>query len=66
MLEGFDTINQRSKILQHIYDVFQSLRMVFISASSADPGEMPHPVAFHLGLQCMPKYLFKCGQCTEG
>ena len=24
----------------------------------ADADEMPHPAAFHLGLHCMPKYLF--------
>ena len=25
-------------------------------ANSADPDEMPHYVAFHLGLHCLPKY----------
>ena len=27
-------------------------------ANSADPDEMPPYVAFHLGLHCLPKYLF--------
>ena len=30
----------------------------FILAYSADPDEMPHEAAFHLGLYCLPKYLF--------
>ena len=36
----------------------------FIFANSADLDEMPHNVAFHLGLQCLPKYiyLFTCIQ----
>ena len=28
----------------------------FIEVNSADPDEMPHIVAFHLGLHCLPKY----------
>ena len=36
-----------------------SLKIVFVSAISADPDEMPHDVAFHLGLHCLPKYAFK-------
>ena len=45
-----------SKILQN---VFLSLKSVFIFlADSADPDEMPHNVAFHLGLHCLPEYLF--------
>ena len=27
--------------------------------NSADPNEIPHYVAFHLGLHCLPKYLFR-------
>ena len=30
----------------------------FILANRAGPDEMPHYVAFHLGLHCLPKYLF--------
>ena len=30
----------------------------FNFANSADPDEMPPYVAFHLGLHCLPKYLF--------
>ena len=40
------------------FDIFQSLKIVFILANSADPNEMPHHAAFHLGLQCLPKYRF--------
>ena len=31
----------------------------FFLVNSADPDEMPHYVAFHLGLHCLPKYLFR-------
>ena len=36
-----------------------SLKSHFVSANSADPDEMAHYVAFHLGLQCLPKYPFR-------
>ena len=29
-----------------------------VLANSADPDEMQHNVAFHLGLHCLPKYPF--------
>ena len=32
---------------------------VFILDNSADPDEMPHFVAFHLGLHCLPKSTFR-------
>ena len=35
-----------------------SLKIVFILANSADPDEMLHYVASHLGLHGLPKYLF--------
>ena len=31
------------------FDEFMSLKIVLILANSADPNEMPHYVAFHLG-----------------
>ena len=34
---------------------FLSLKIVFVLANSVDPDEMPHYVAFHLGLHCVPK-----------
>ena len=36
-------------------DAFLSLKIVFILANSADPDEMPHKAAFHLGLHCLLK-----------
>ena len=36
------------------YDVFLSLKVVLILANSADPDEMQHYAAFHLGLHCLP------------
>ena len=30
----------------------------FIFANSAVPDELPHNVAFHLGLHCLPKYRY--------
>ena len=39
-----------------------SLKLAFIFAHSADPDknpdEMPSYATFHLGLHCLPKYLF--------
>ena len=57
----FDTINYR--MVHCIYrgvtgysfqmeTVFHSLKFIFIFANSVDPDEMPHDVAFHLGLHC--------------
>ena len=33
-----------------------SLKVLLILANSADPDEMRHTGAFHLGLHCLPKY----------
>ena len=41
------------------YDVFLSLKVVLILANSAEPNEMQHYAAFHLGLHYLPKYLFR-------
>ena len=38
---------------------FLSLKIVLILANSADPNEMQHYAAFHLGLHCLPKYKFR-------
>ena len=54
----------QSKFLSN--DVFLSLKIVFISAISADPDKMPSCMAFHLGLHCLPKYLFTCTQNEKG
>ena len=37
----------------------------FILANSKDPDEMPHNVAFHLGLHCLPKYMFRAFLSTQ-
>ena len=39
--------------------VFLSLKIDSVLANSADPNEMPHYAAFHLGLHCLPKNLFR-------
>ena len=44
----------------------QSSEMVFTIANIAGPDEMPHIAAFHLGLHCLPKYLFRGFQYTKG
>ena len=44
------------------FDVFLSLKVVFILANSADTDEMQHFAAFHMGLHCLPKYLFRTGK----
>ena len=40
-------------------------KVVLILANSADPNEMQHYAAFHLGLHCLPKYLFRGFQNTK-
>ena len=40
------------------YCILFSPKIDLVLANSADPDEMPHNAAFHLGLQCLPKYQF--------
>ena len=42
------------------------LNVDFVLANSKDPDEMPHFVAFHLGLHCAPKYLFRGLRSIKG
>ena len=39
-------------------NVFLSLTIDFVLANNADPDEMLHYAAFHLGLHCLLKYPF--------
>ena len=39
--------------------VFLCLKVILILAKSADPDEMQHYAAFHLGLHCLPNYPFR-------
>ena len=41
------------KGLPLFYDIFLSLKIVFILANTADPDEMPPYAAFHLGFHCL-------------
>ena len=43
-----------------------SQKIVFPLANSADPDKMPHYVAFHLGLHCLPKYPCRGFWSTKG
>ena len=52
-IEGSQVIISKTNI------VFLSLIISLVLANRADPDEMPHYVAFHLGLQCFLKYLFR-------
>ena len=45
-------------IISKKYCIF-SLKIDIGLANSADPYEMPNFAAFHLGLQCLPKYPFR-------
>ena len=45
---------------------FLSLNMDFVIANSADPDEMTHHVAFHLGLPCSMKYPIRGFEYTKG
>ena len=42
-----------------------SLKIDFVLANSAAPDEMTPYASFHLGLHCLPKYLF-AGMQNEG
>ena len=46
--------------------VFLSLKISFVLANSADPNEMPHNAAFHLGHQCLPKYRLRGFRSAKG
>ena len=35
------------------------MKVVLILKKSADPDEMQHHAAFHMGLHCLPKYPFR-------
>ena len=39
--------------------------VISILANSAEPDEMQHYAAFHLGLHCLPKYPFRGFQYTK-
>ena len=54
----------QSKFQEH--DVFPSLKIVFILSNIADPDEMLPYAAFHLGLHCLPKYIFTGTQNVKG
>ena len=50
----------RSKFLNYNVFIFLGKKMfLFLKLPNAtDPDEMLHYAAFHLGLHCLPKYLF--------
>ena len=47
-------------------NVFLSLKITFASANSKDLDELLHHAAFHLGLRCLPKYLFRGFWSSKG
>ena len=48
------------------YDVCLSLKSVLVITNSVETDEMQHYVAFHMGLHCLPKYLFRGFQYSKG
>ena len=42
------------------------LNIDFGLVNSADPDEMSHYAAFHLGVECLPKYRFKSFWYAKG
>ena len=46
--------------------IFLSLKIYFFLAKRAHHYEMPHYAAFHLGLHCLPKYLFRGFPSSKG
>ena len=47
-----------SKVITYFF-LFLSLKTIFVLANSADPDVMLHPVVFHVGLHCLPKYVYR-------
>ena len=45
-----------SKFLNN--DLFMSLKINFIIENIADPDEMQHYAAFHMGLHCLLEYMY--------
>ena len=56
----------RLKFPDEIVCVFPFLKIAFVFANSVDPDEMPHYVAFHLALHCLPKYIFRSHWYSRG
>ena len=42
-----------------------SLMINIVLANSANPDEVPHYAAFHLGIHCLAKYTFRGFQSTK-
>ena len=42
------------------YNCISLFEVHFVLANSVGPDEMPHYAAFHLGLHCLPKYVYRC------
>ena len=47
-------------------DFFYCMKIIFTFTNSVDPDEMQHYAAFHLGLNCLQKYLFRGFLNTKG
>ena len=71
----FDTIDLRwSIVCIRGHRFYFQMKIVFLSlkkdyasiATSVDPDEMPHYVASHLGLHCLPKYPFRSHLYMKG
>ena len=52
--------------VSQVNGVFQALKVVLMLANSANPDEMQHHAAFHLGLHCLPVLPFRGFQFTKG
>ena len=52
--ELYIAYTEGSHVIISRYNILLSLNMEFVSANSADPDEMTHHAAFHLGLHCLP------------
>ena len=46
--------------------IFLSVKIVLILTNSADPDKMHHQAAFHFGLHCLPKCLFRGFKYAKG
>ena len=65
---------QSKSLFLTIFDLRSSIVSTFsiaayplwiVLANTANPDEMPHSAAFHVGLHCLQKYLFSGFQSTK-
>ena len=61
IMSGFPSILMGPQVI-----ISKKIEIGYNLSNSADPDEMRHHAAFHLGLRCLPKYPFRCFHVNKG